>query len=241
MKRVLVTGATSGIGAAVAERFAAQSAELILLGRDARKLRAMARALSTRTQVRTCVLDLSRRERVAREMVKMARDLPSLDAVIHAAGAFVGGSVLSQDLRSLDALLAVNVGAAISITRALLRPLEAARGSIIFINSSGVLRPQRLSSLYIATKHALKGVADALREELNPRGIRVTSVFPGRTATPMQRSVHQLEGRRYVPKTLLQPADVAELIACAVNLPETAELVDAHIRPRRAPPPASSR
>jgi NADP-dependent 3-hydroxy acid dehydrogenase YdfG len=232
VKSVLVTGASSGIGAAVAERFAAQGASLTLLGRDSRKLRAVADAMAGCASVQTCAVDFSRRRVVAREVERIAARLPSLDALVHAAGVFVGGSVLSGDERSLDAMLEVNVHAALSITRILLPLLERSLGTVVFINSSGVLQPQRITSLYMAGKHALKGLTDALREEVSPRGVRVTSIYPGRTATPMQRHLHDLEKRQYRPEALLQPADVAELVACAVNLPKSAELVDAIVRPR---------
>ena len=74
-------------------------------------------------------------------------------------------------------------------------------------------------------------MADALRAELNPDGVRVLSVFPGRTASRMQEAVHRGEGRPYRPEALLQPADVAEAVLAALRLPPTAETTDLHIRP----------
>ena len=84
---------------------------------------------------------------------------------------------------------------------------------------------------YAATKHALKGLADGLRQEVNAFGVRVISVFPGRTATPLQASLFELEGRQYVPKRLLQPEDVAAMVVQALALPPTAEVTDILIRP----------
>jgi NADP-dependent 3-hydroxy acid dehydrogenase YdfG len=74
-------------------------------------------------------------------------------------------------------------------------------------------------------------LADSLRSEVNPRGVRVLSVFPGRTASPMQAAVHADEGRSYQPERLLQPADVAASVVHALALPRTAEVTDIHIRP----------
>jgi NADP-dependent 3-hydroxy acid dehydrogenase YdfG len=84
---------------------------------------------------------------------------------------------------------------------------------------------------YASTKHALKAVADSLRAEVDAEGVRVLSVYPGRTATPMQASVHEREGMAYIPERLMQPEDVAGVVINALCLPRTAEVTDIHIRP----------
>jgi NADP-dependent 3-hydroxy acid dehydrogenase YdfG len=84
---------------------------------------------------------------------------------------------------------------------------------------------------YAATKHALKAITDSLREEVNSDGIRVLSVFNGRTATPMQAAVHAVEGRAYCPEKLIQPDDIASVVIHALSLPGTAEITDVQIRP----------
>jgi NADP-dependent 3-hydroxy acid dehydrogenase YdfG len=88
-----------------------------------------------------------------------------------------------------------------------------------------------MSSQYDATKHALKAIADSLRAEVNSYGVRVLSVYPGRTATDMQARIHKAEDRSYRPELLLQPADVASVILNALLVPRTAEVTDIHIRP----------
>jgi short-subunit dehydrogenase len=239
---VLVTGASSGIGAAVAARFAAQGASLTLLGRDRARLeRSAARALdgAARASVRTVRLDLARPRGLEGALRRLAARLPRLDALVHAAGVFVGGPVLAAR-RPFHDMLQVNAYAALTVTRALLPALERARGTVVFINSAGVLRPPLpLTAQYIAAKHLLSGITEALREELNPRGVRVTNILPARTATPMQESLQALEGRSYDPEVLLQPEDVAELIACAVNLPGRAQVVDLVARPMTVLPAAA--
>ncbi len=99
------------------------------------------------------------------------------------------------------------------------------------MNSSVVNQPAPGTMTYDATKHALKGLADGLRQEVNAFGVRVISVFPGRTATPLQASLFELEGRQYVPNRLLQPEDVATMVVQALALPPTAEVTDILIRP----------
>ncbi|MGC2391714.1 MAG: hypothetical protein WA621_20145, partial [Candidatus Acidiferrum sp.] len=82
-------------------------------------------------------------------------------------------------------------------------------------------------------KHALKAIADALRAEVNELGVRVISVYPGRTATPQQEKIHELEGRSYHSDRLLQPEDVAQAVLNALAMPRTAEVTDIQIRPMR--------
>ena len=90
-------------------------------------------------------------------------------------------------------------------------------------------------SQYAATKAALKAMADSLREEVNPDGVRVLSIFVGRTATPMQAALHEAEGKEYRPERLLQPEDIASTIVHALCMPRTAEITEVDIRPMQKP------
>ncbi len=240
-RRVLVTGATSGIGAAVAARMAQDGVALVLLGRDENRLRAVSAKLGKRASIETHVVDLSEAQRLPQRMDGIARLISSLDAVVHAAGYFIGGSVLQEDRAAIDAMLQVNVHAPLTVTRALLPLLERSRGTLVFINSSGIHRPARITANYMACKHALRSLTDSLREEVNARGVRVTTIYPGRTATPMQQALHTMEGRPYHPETLLQPEDVANAIASAIALAPSAELVDVLVRPMMSSVPSKPR
>ncbi len=129
----------------------------------------------------------------------------------------------------------VNVSAALALTLGLLSQLRKRSGSVVFINSSVVQRPARNAPFYAATKHALRAIADSLREEVNPMGIRVSSIFPGRTATPMQKGIVRAEGRAYRPAQLIQPEDIALLVAQLLDLPASIEVTDIFTRPTRPP------
>jgi NAD(P)-dependent dehydrogenase (short-subunit alcohol dehydrogenase family) len=87
---------------------------------------------------------------------------------------------------------------------------------------------------YGATKHALKAIADSLREELHPSGRRVLNVFAGRTATPMQAAIHEMEKRPYDPNRYMDPAEVARTVVDALQF-ETAEIKEINLRPRFEP------
>ena len=86
---------------------------------------------------------------------------------------------------------------------------------------------------YSSTKSALKSIADCLRLEVNSSGIRVMSVYPGKTASAMQQRAHELAGKPYDATNLMQPEDVAQMVLSALALPATAEMTDLHIRPMK--------
>jgi NADP-dependent 3-hydroxy acid dehydrogenase YdfG len=103
----------------------------------------------------------------------------------------------------------------------------------VFINSSVGLNARAKVSQYAATKHALKAIADSLREEVNAAGVRVISIYPGRTASPMQAMIYQLEERVYQPEQLIQPEEIATVITTVLGLPKGAEVTDINIRPAK--------
>jgi NADP-dependent 3-hydroxy acid dehydrogenase YdfG len=109
--------------------------------------------------------------------------------------------------------------------------LFSRQGQIVFMNSSQGMNARANAGQYAATKHALKALADSLRDEVNDAGLRVLSVFLGRTATPMQRDIHAYEQRSYHPDHLLQPEDIAAIVIKTLTLPRTAEVTEVHIRP----------
>jgi NADP-dependent 3-hydroxy acid dehydrogenase YdfG len=114
--------------------------------------------------------------------------------------------------------------------------LRAAQGQIVFVNSSVGLNAKRSGiGQYAATHHAMKAVADSLREEVNRDGVRILLVHPGRTATPLQEELYRLKGKPYDATQLLQPEDVAQAILGAITLPRTAEVTDISIRPMTKP------
>ena len=108
-------------------------------------------------------------------------------------------------------------------------------GQVVFVNSSAGLTARAGVGQYAATKHALRAVADSFREEVNADGLRVLSVFLGRTATPMQEAVHKMEGKAYYPERLMQAEDVAAVVVNALSLPRTAEVTDIYARPMKKP------
>jgi len=227
----VITGAGSGIGRALAVALAAQGVNLHLVGRRAEALaETAAYAQAAGVSIQPHLADLADDGQLA-QFCQFFTGPDRLDILVHSAGVFTMGRIENAPVTELDQQYRVNVRAPYVLTQALLSKLKASRGQVIFINSSAGLAARTQVAAYAASKHALKALADSLREEVNADGIRVLSVYPGRTASPMQAHVQALEGRTYEPERLMQPDDVAASVVNALSLPRTAEVTDLHIRP----------
>jgi NADP-dependent 3-hydroxy acid dehydrogenase YdfG len=229
VKIAVVTGATSGIGAATARALAAGGLGVFLLGRNARKLAQSARALG-RAHLGSLRADLASPSEIRALLATLSARVRSLDVLVHCAGEYEWTRPGSLDVGSFALLFDVNVRAPYLLTQGLLAPLARARGQVIFLNSSVVRSPGQGVALYKATQHAVQGFTDSLRQDLNRRGIRVTSLYPGRTATPRMRRIYAHEGQPYRPGKLLRAADVAQLVLALTRLPPHLELTDLHLR-----------
>lgn len=228
----VITGASSGIGRATALGLAAQGTKLCLIGRRAQALEAVATiARKTAPEVFFYCIDLTRDENISRLKDNLERDFGQVDLLIHSAGAFSMGTLQNTSVEELDSLYRVNVRAPYVLTQALLPMLLSSQGQIVFINSSAIMRARAMVGQYAATKSALKAIADSLREEVNAAQVRVLSVFPGRTATPQQAIIHEMEAKPYNPETLMQPEDVAAVVINALSLPRSAEVTEINLRP----------
>lgn len=229
----MVTGASSGIGAALAEELGRAGARLLLSGRDAARLAETAARAAGATQMELVTADLAEESELRSLAARAAQLFAHLDILVHSAGALAWSPVAATPVAELDRQLAVNLRAPFLLTQLLLPLLKRGRGQIVFINSRTVDRPAPGMASYAASKGGLRAFADCLREELAGDGVRVLSVFPGRTATPMQEELRRLEGLAYDPEGLLRPQDVAALVLAALALPARAAATDLHLRPGR--------
>lgn len=218
----LITGASSGIGLATASRLSARGDRLILLAREG------STAHQQFPDAALITADLRHPELLA----SIAGSIPEvLDSVVHCAGIVELGSVAELSVAAWQSQLTVNLVSAAELTRLTLPALRAARGQLVYVNSGAGLRTHPQWAAYAASKHGLKALADGVREEEAAHGIRVTSVYPGRTATPMQASVHEQEGRDYDPDAFIDAESVATTIIAALDLPPDAAMVDVAVRP----------
>jgi short-subunit dehydrogenase len=230
----VVTGASSGIGRAVAVSLAHAGAHVYAIGRSQARLDLLVEeAAELDGHVVVVVADLEQDADIERVVREVLSDGDRVDVLVHSAGAIELDAVASTTTTELDRQYRVNLRAPVALTQALLPGLQRARGQVVFINSSAALRASATNVFYAATKAGLKAFADGLREQVNPDGVRVVSVYVGRTATPMQESVHEYEGRHYRPELLLQPGDVVQVVLEALRLPTSAEITDVNVRPMK--------
>ncbi|HEY3478968.1 MAG TPA: SDR family oxidoreductase [Streptomyces sp.] len=225
----LVTGAGSGIGSALARRLLERGDELWLLARDAGRARELA---ARHPGARTLVGDLAEPSRLSWALGHQSPP-DRLDSLLHVAGTVELGRVGDLTPKIWDQTLAVNLVAPAELTRLLLPQLRLSRGHVVFVNSTSGLAASAEWSAYAASKFGLRALADSLRAEEHAAGVRVTSVHPSRTATPMQQKVHQQEGKEYDPSRWIDPESVATTVLAALDLPRDAEITDLTVRPGR--------
>jgi NADP-dependent 3-hydroxy acid dehydrogenase YdfG len=230
-RTALVTGASGAIGSAIARRLAAGGARVAVSGRDGERLARLAGELGGGAEPLPAdlVAPGAAEELAARALVALG----GLDLLVHAAGTLEPGRLEAAGLDALDRQLDVNLRAPWALTRALLAELARRQGQIAFVNSS--VTPRAGLAAYAASKSALKAFADSLRQEVNSAGVRVVSVYPGRTASALLEALVRTSGEEWDPERLMRPDDVAQALLAALELPRTAEVTEIHLRPMQPP------
>jgi short-subunit dehydrogenase len=171
-RSVLLTGATGGLGHAIARRLRTAGAELVLTGRRNDVLE----PLAAETGGRALAVDLADRDAVAR----LAEDCPDVDVLVSNAALPASGNLMTFSVEELDTALEVNLRAPMVLARLLgERMVGRGSGHLVFISSLSGKVATPGSCVYSATKFGLRGFAQGLREDLHPLGVGVSAVFPG--------------------------------------------------------------
>ncbi|WP_219470862.1 SDR family oxidoreductase [Nonomuraea rhizosphaerae] len=219
----LVTGASRGIGEAIA-RALGDTHHVILGGRDDNALAAV-------------VADLPHAQTWPVELTEITEadvaGFDRIDVLVHNAGIGPLGRIEELSADVWRDTMELNVIAVAELTRLLLPALRRARGHVVCVNSGSGLRANPGWGSYAASKFALRAFADALRQE-EPE-LRVTTVFPGRAATDMQRRVREHEGGDFEPGNYLRPESVGRAVLAAVNAGPDAHLTELTLRPSAGP------
>lgn len=226
---VVITGATKGMGYAMAEAFAAEGADLALTARTATDLIQAKETLAKkfpRTQIISMPADLARPNDILAFAQKIKDTWDRVDVLINNAGLFYTGDMMKEDEENLEKMMAVNLFGPVRLTR-FLSPLifQAEKPHVFNICSVASQKYFPESGSYSVTKYALLGYSRALREEWKERGIKVTSVLPGATFT------RSWEGANIDPRRIMQPEDVAQAVLNTWKLPETALIEELVLRP----------
>jgi NADP-dependent 3-hydroxy acid dehydrogenase YdfG len=222
MPTALITGASGGIGSAIAEALAPTHA-LLLAGRPSDRLDAVAERLGATT----FPLDLTNTD----EIEATCEIVDELDVLVHNAGVSLPGHVAESNVDEWRATFAVNVFGSVELTLTLLPALRRARGQVVFINSGAGRKVSPGMASYSASKFALRAFADSLRDD--EPALRVTTIYPGRTDTAMQRELVAFEGAEYDPADFLRPETVAAAVADALATPPDGHVHEVVLRPGR--------
>lgn len=181
-KTVLITGGSTGIGAAFARAFAERGATLVLVARGKANLEALASSL--RTTVHPIAMDLGAPGAAARVKDAVRALGLSIDVLVNNAGFATYGPFVEQSLVEQRAEIDLNVGALVELTHTFLPEIEARRGGVLQVASTAAFQPVPFMAVYGATKAFVLSFSEALWAEYRPRGVRVLAVCPGATDTP---------------------------------------------------------
>jgi len=220
MPTAMITGAAGGLGSAIATALA-PTHTLFLAGRPSARLDEVAEQFGATTWP----IDLGDVD----DIEAVVEPIVELDVLIHNAGVAYPGRVAESTVDEWRATMSVNVVGAVALTLALLPALRAAGGHVVFINSGAGINASPGLASYTASKFALRGFADSLRND--EPSLRVTSVHPGRISTVMQEGLIAYEGGDYDPSRYLQPETVAKIVADTVNAPPDAHIHEVIVRP----------
>lgn len=235
-QRILITGASGGLGEALALEFARAGTELILTGRRSDALKAVADVASSKgASVQTHLLELASAEAVSAFGREIASHPAGLDLLVHNAAVIKLGSIAESSISDLDWHLGPNLRSPVLLTQHLLKRLRLARGQIVFVNSTAGLTARHGAAFYAASKHGLKAIADSLREELASSGVTVLSVFPTRMNTPMQQQVLAMEKTTANTENFDNPREVARVIRDAIERCRRGDVKNVSFKLREAP------
>jgi NADP-dependent 3-hydroxy acid dehydrogenase YdfG len=221
MSVVMVTGASGGIGGAVVTALADEGHQVIAVGRDPGRL-------PSHPAVRTVTADLA----YPLQLADTIGEPGQLDALVHCAAVSMAAiaPVAGTGPAVWQETMAVNVMAAAELTRIVLPALRRRRGHVVFVNSAREVRAVPSWSAFAASKAALQELADSLRAEEAGSGVRVTTIYPGATATEHLRQVREAFGSGYDPLRCLKPETVAAAVAWVLAAPADGYIAEMTMR-----------
>lgn len=228
---ILITGASQGIGAAIAEVFAeayGPEAQLGLVARSEGKLAEVAercRAFEATTEVLPC--DVTHEAAVMAMGQAVVGRFGAPDVLVNNAGAFIPGTFSETGTEAFRSQIAVNLTSAFLVTRAFVGGMmERGSGDVLFMASVAAIRGYPGGVAYCAAKHGVLGLARALREETKGHGVRVMSFLPGAVRTP------SWDGTDLPDERFIDPMDVAHAVLDAHRLSPRAVVEEILIRPQ---------
>lgn len=226
-KIVLITGATSGFGKAIAEKFAAENWNCIITGRRAEKLHSFADELREKYAIRvlSLVFDVQHNDQVIQNLLNLPAEWKDIDVLVNNAGLALGRDTFDNcNINDWDTMIDTNVKGLLYVTKAIVPYMTAKNsGHIINIGSVAGKEVYEKGNVYCASKFAVDAISRALRIDLLPHKIKVTSIHPGAAETEF--SVIRYKGdnekakQTYDGYTPLYAEDIADITLYCATLP----------------------
>jgi short-subunit dehydrogenase len=229
-RKAVITGATKGIGRAIAESLATEGYDIAVCSRSQEDLNLMQKDFAERfprVKFLSQVADVSKKEEVLKFAQTLENQWARVDVLVNNAGTYLPGAIHTEGEGQLEKLMETNLYSAYYLTRALV-PLmiERKKGYIFNMCSVASTTAYPNGGSYSISKFALLGFSKNLREELKPHGIKVTSILPGATWSDSWAGFEAPEER------LMQPRDIAEIIVSALRMSAGAVIEDIVLRPQ---------
>lgn len=236
-RRAVVTGASSGIGAAIARAIASAGGRVALIARRADRLDELASEIGGGALALPC--DVTDHEELAAVVAKAAAAFGGLDSVVANAGYGLVGHIASGDPTEWKRLLDVNLFGVLATVRAAL-PHFADDGArdVVLVGSTAAVTPHEIAGVYSAAKRGVAAIADSLRLELAPRGIRVCLIEPGDVASELRERAVRQEGRPATKAITgthepMAATDLADVVSFILSRPSDVALHHVVVRPTR--------
>ncbi len=228
--KIIITGATKGIGKAIAEKFAAEGFDLAICSRNNEDLKGFKKEMQSKhpqIEVLTKVADMRKKTEVLAFAAFVKKHWNGIDVLVNNAGLFIPGEISKEEDGALEQMVETNLYSAYHLTRALL-PVMLDRGSGHIFNMCSIasLIAYPNGGSYSISKFALLGFSKVLREEMKDKGIKVTSILPGATWSASWAGVDLPESR------LMQANDIAIAVWSAWTMSPSAVVEDIVIRPQ---------
>lgn len=233
-KKVLITGGTTGIGRALTIRLAEFGANIVIVGRHQDVIEETLNAVGhqdTQTQILGVAADMSLQDDIEKVFSTVREELGGLDILINNA-ALAYGSITEGEYTDWDYVVRTNLlGYMACCNYALKEIKKEGKGNLILIGSMSADAREEGSSVYVATKSALRGFAESLRKEVNPQGINVTLIEPGAVDTDMQELPQEEKAEKIENMEMLMADDIAQSVIYTLSQSERTSIVQLKIKP----------
>ncbi|MGW7947158.1 SDR family oxidoreductase [Staphylococcus xylosus] len=227
-KVAIVTGASSGIGASIAETLSQHGVKVVLTGRNETRLSDVAKQLqeNSQSEIDTHIVDVTQKDEVAKLVKETENKFGHVDILVNSAGLMLSSTITDGDVEAWENMIDVNVkGTLYGINAVLPMFLNQSTGHIINIASISGFEVTKQSTLYSASKAAVHTITQGLEKELAKTGVRVTSISPGMVDTPLSGNTD------WGSRKKLDPQDIAEAVVYALQQPSHVNINEVTIRP----------